>query len=356
MRFRDKKERFELARSRGAELVTASGEFIEEVKIFDYGWNNSSKGRFLFDEKAAHDVMEDFRLAGNDMMIDLEHLSLDTESNAFDPDARGWCTLEVRKDGSLWAKIKSWTSDGMRRLKEKLQRYFSPAFSIDTESKRIESIYNIAICAIPATYNAQPLVEAKRLTGKTFVSLSYGVDMELAKIAVALGLPEGATLDDVLAAIKSLQDGAELADDPPADDPEQEAKALNKLGPKFRGKVVAALAKVPALEEAIKVLKDQQSQSAVTQLIAANQRKLPKHLEKWAAKQSVETLTTFFAEMKEIDEPAPKEPAKTSTEDVTLTADEKRMAASAGQDPAKVLAFKKSQAAKIAAQKEARNG
>jgi len=97
---------------------------------------------------------------GVDCMLDLEHLSLDQESNAYDPDARAWFQLEVR-NGELWAVNVRWTDDGARRLREKTQRYISPAFSIDDEG-RVTEIVNVALVAMPATHGTPALVAANR--------------------------------------------------------------------------------------------------------------------------------------------------------------------------------------------------
>ena len=97
---------------------------------------------------------------GVDLMLDLEHLSLDQESNAYDPDARAWFQLEVR-GGELWAVNVRWTADGERRLREKTQRYISPAFSVDDEG-RVTEIVNVALVAMPATHGTPALVAANR--------------------------------------------------------------------------------------------------------------------------------------------------------------------------------------------------
>ncbi|HMJ55711.1 MAG TPA: phage protease [Polyangiaceae bacterium] len=130
-----------------------------EFRIFESGMNRTSNGDGLFDEQAARDVIARFQKQGVDLMIDLEHQSLDEESVNFDPDARGWCKLEVRK-GELWATNVSWTSDGEARLREKRQRYISPVFGFDKKTRRITNVLNIAITAMPATHKLAPLVAA----------------------------------------------------------------------------------------------------------------------------------------------------------------------------------------------------
>lgn len=107
--------------------------------------------------------MAEFRKRAVDGMIDLEHLSLDEDAPSYDPDARGHYRLEIRKDArnrpELWM-IVSWAPDGEQRIREKRQRYVSPAFYTDGETKRVVSIHNVALCANPATHGAQPLIAA----------------------------------------------------------------------------------------------------------------------------------------------------------------------------------------------------
>lgn len=204
-----------------------------EFRIFSAGINTTSKGAFLFDEQAARDVMADYEAHGVDVMIDLEHLSIANPDRSvnFDPDARGWCKLELR-NGELWATQVSWTPDGEARLTEKRQRYISPVFGFDEKTRRVSEILNIAITALPATDNLDPLVAASRRSHLSQGESSMSPD-QLAAIAEALGLGADANVEDVIATIaamvKKLQgaasgDGdAEDAAEPPEGTPEAAA-------------------------------------------------------------------------------------------------------------------------------------
>lgn len=135
-----------------------------EFRLFVAGWNETEGGRFLFDAEAASATMSAYKTWGVDLAIDLEHQML-AEGIAPDPtakDARGWCKLELRSDGSLWAVDVTWTPDGFARLTEKRQRYVSPAFGFDKETRRVSQIVNVAITAMPATHNTPALVAASR--------------------------------------------------------------------------------------------------------------------------------------------------------------------------------------------------
>jgi phage I-like protein len=148
-----------LARDSGGEPAALPTEF----RIFAAGENQSSKGSTLFDAKAAADVMAAFQREGVDVMIDLNHESLDAPIRTDSGDARGWFGLEVR-GGELWAVNVRWTPDGERRLREGVQKYISPAFTYDDKSGRVTRVLNVALVAMPATYNAQPLIAASRIT------------------------------------------------------------------------------------------------------------------------------------------------------------------------------------------------
>lgn len=130
-------------------------------RMFKAGANDTTKGAFLFDDAAAQSVMAAANAHSVDLMVDLEHLSLDQESRSYDPDARAWLSLEVRPGPELWAVNVRWTDDGARRLRAKTQRYISPAFAVDDENRVIE-IVNIALTAMPATHGTPALVAANR--------------------------------------------------------------------------------------------------------------------------------------------------------------------------------------------------
>lgn len=167
-------------------VETDGDKLPTEVRLFKAGENETEKGTFLFDEKAAELVMAAYQAHGVDRMFDLEHLSLDEDAPNFDPDARAWCKLEVR-DGELWAVDISWTEDGARRLREKTQRYVSPAFATDDED-RVVKIINIALTALPATWQTPALVAARartrdcrKLSGASFQDIQRSIQEALSK-------------------------------------------------------------------------------------------------------------------------------------------------------------------------------
>lgn len=203
-----------------------------EFRIFVAGWNETENGRVLFDLLAARDVMAAYKKHGVDRMIDLEHLSLEDPQKSvnFDPDARGWAKLELRADGSLWAVNVKWTPDGDQRLRDKRQRYVSPAFMADRNTKRVTKVLNIAITAMPATHQTPELMTA---------AAEYGDQPMDPALLELLGLGADATLEDVIASVGALKkkmgealgDGPAEAEAPPADAPADMPEAMAEEPP-----------------------------------------------------------------------------------------------------------------------------
>lgn len=146
-------------------LSLEGGKLPTEFRIFREGLNETDNGPVTFDAAAAAAVMEAYRAHGVDLQIDLEHLSVAPalvtgDARNFDPDARGWCQLELR-GGELWAVNVTWTEDGAARLRARKQRYVSPAIRFDGD-RRVVKILNLAITGMPATHEAVALVASAR--------------------------------------------------------------------------------------------------------------------------------------------------------------------------------------------------
>jgi phage I-like protein len=199
-----------------------------EFRIFRAGLNPTEHGGLLFDDKAASLVMAAFDRRGTDMVIDLEHDSVNplAHANRSDAkDARGYCRLELR-DGELWAAGVSWSPDGEARLLDRRQKYISPIVLYD-DDRRVVEIFNLALVSDPATNYAAPLM------------LSAGgiaMDLEMIKKAldaIASGDGDAAAgiLRDMIAAAAAgdsgdAGDSAALAsDDPDSDTPDEEEDA-----------------------------------------------------------------------------------------------------------------------------------
>lgn len=234
--------------------LSVDGEGVERgpdglpvaFRLFRAGPNETTKGTFIFDAAAAESVMSAAKAYGNDLAIDLEHASLDPDAPNWDPDARGYFNLELR-NGELWAVNVRWSPDGERRLRERTQRYISPAFPRDAEGRVIELV-NIALVAQPATFSTPALIAAHR--GTPMTPYVQKVHSELtARLSIAqkkiAKLADGAAAGDApagkFAAVESAADEA--------------SKALAEVS-KAGGDVDAAMAAVDAARAAVKTFCD----------------------------------------------------------------------------------------------------
>jgi hypothetical protein len=191
--------------------IGSEGKLPVEFRIFRAGVNDTTQGPIVFDADAAEAVMAAYAQHGVDLVIDLAHDSIDEQARVHRndaDDARGWCRLELRDGPELWAVGVTWTPDGARRLTERTQRYISPVVFIDTETNRALEVFNLALCSMPATHNAAPLVAARRTA------------------APAAWEIKSMTAHQVLAAVKAARAGDEEALVALEMTPEQARKAI----------------------------------------------------------------------------------------------------------------------------------
>lgn len=152
-------------------VVALSGDKTppSEARLFTFGVNDTTKGKFVLDRSAALEVMSRYKEHQVDLMLDYEHHSLDPNAIPEQKKASGWGSLEVRDDG-LWLVDIKWTPVAAEYLKNGEFRYLSPAFNVDDDNRIIELV-NVALTNLPATHDAPALVAAsrtRRLAMKTF--------------------------------------------------------------------------------------------------------------------------------------------------------------------------------------------
>jgi phage gp29-like protein len=128
----------------GAKVTKPATSF----RIFVYGGNLTDHRPSYLTREHAASIVRSF--TGRDVMIDLEHLSIDPEAEEYDPDARGWARLEQRNDG-LWAVNVRWSPDGVDRITNEKQLYISPYYDV-TAAGVIVRLTNLALTALPAMY------------------------------------------------------------------------------------------------------------------------------------------------------------------------------------------------------------
>lgn len=368
--------------ARLAVLLAVGDELPTEFRIFRAGKNETTKGAFVFDDVAAKSVMSDYEKHGADVMLDLEHMSLDDAARNWDPDARGWCQLELR-DGELWAVNVRWTPDGEARLRERRQRYISPAFAVDHRTKRITSVLNIAICAMPATHNLEPLIAASERTVTMKLSpndlkLAASLAAVISQLAAAES-PELKTLGTQIDAEldKMMMGGAPSGDPaaPPASSPEAEAAKVAAKAELAAAAVIVAAArdatgKVAAdevkgalvalamarkengeLAEQVRELAKKVERSEVRELVAANRKKITPAIEAKCLAMGKAELEAALELLTERDFATVREPEKKDAQKVVeLSQDELAYCARQGADPKAFLAQKQKLAAARAAE------
>lgn len=351
--------------------LSSGSEPPKEFRIFAAGENDSTKGTVTFDEKAARAVMRAYERQGVDVMIDLEHLSLDPDAPAYDPDARGWCKLEVR-NGELWAVDVRWTPEGARRLREKRQRYISPAF-YDDKSGRVTEIANVAIVAMPATHNAPALVAANRAARRR-IARRWNMNPETIKAAIAAmkdgdgdaalallesliseaaGAGEGEGAEEMMAEgedAEAMADGEEDAE--AMADGEEDAEALaddeeDAKAAKRSRKAASESARVIAqLSAKVAKLEKRSQRADVRELVRLNADRIPPSLEKWALAQSPDVLREFIKHSPKstVQQPPQQNSSDVSSASVALTPEDEKLCRLLGTDASKVLAHKRARA------------
>jgi len=159
-----------------------------------------------FDATSVKRVVDSFNAqmaAGNfpGILVDREHFSLNVEKPS---DAMAWATaVRVADDGSIWTKW-DFTPEGKRLFDEKILVSRSPVLTLKPVKGEKKVFTPTALESIGMT-NTPHFKNLSTLAAARQTQTTKGNEMD-PKILEALGLAEGATLEDVLAAIKALKD------------------------------------------------------------------------------------------------------------------------------------------------------
>ena len=167
------------------------------------------KATIVLDEKSTDKIMEAFRAAVSvpgcpGILVDQDHFSCDTDKPTT---ALAWAK-EIRRaeDGSLWTRWE-FTAKGKELYEGKMLVNRSPVMLLDEvegwrgmgKAFTPYALESIGMTNKPYFKDLSPLAAARE------VNNNKGETMD-PKILEKLGLAEGATLDDVLAAIQALKD------------------------------------------------------------------------------------------------------------------------------------------------------
>ncbi len=268
----------------------AGGALPAEFRIFKAGVNQTTKGDLVFDDKAAAAVMAQYAREGVDLIVDLNHDSVEPAALAARSDAsdaRGWFQLELRA-GELWAVNVRWTPDGARRLSEKTQRYISPVSTYEEETRRVCSLLNVAMCAMPATLGAVPLVAATKTPSCTpkrrmqrFTKVPMSPEL-LKKIlaAIAEGKDDSGLLGEIVAAAAGGEsapageaDPMATAAEPPPAPAGEEPKPAVAASVSALAKALGCATDEEAAQAVIKLQKQVQAQADATAAVELGERR-----------------------------------------------------------------------------------
>ena len=154
----------------------------------------------------------------NDVVIDYEHQSLNTVDNGKEAPAAGWANTFLATDGGLLCVNPQWTPRARAMLENDEYRYISPVFTYDGETGEILRLHSIALTNTPAIDGMKPVV----------LSQSQGHSTIMDTLRELLKLPPEATDENILNAVKALQ---EKADEQPPHSKPKDTKPQDKQEP-----------------------------------------------------------------------------------------------------------------------------
>lgn len=158
----------------------------------------------LIDEEACRRVAGYIKEGGVDLVVDYEH---QTRSDPPVPaPAAGWIK-EIRWDNGISARI-VWNHKAEQYLREREYRYFSNGFLLskadDDTVRLLHGFDHVALTNVPRVINNEPLL-AKSGKGKNKTKEESDLDLLKQLVAItALGLSENATAEEALAAIEKM--------------------------------------------------------------------------------------------------------------------------------------------------------
>lgn len=238
--------------------IGSDGQVLKRIQLMPFGTfqlRGHGGETVTLDKAGAPAVIAASRAfwRSTDMMVDRDHQSIYSAVKGVGGQAAaaGWIkpdSLAVQDDG-IWADVE-WTASALDQLNAREYRYLSPVFTVD-KTGRATRIHNVALTNSPAIEELAAAAAQQH----------QGTQMDLKKIAAALGLGEDATEAQICAAIAALNTTA--------------ASIRTALGAKDGDDLVAAAqtlkaAGAPDPSKFAPIAVVQQLQTQVTELVAAS--------------------------------------------------------------------------------------
>ena len=232
----------------GSTQVRAQLSPFGEFTLHDGGKRN---GTVQHCSKAAFEALvANWKAAGSpDVLVDVDHASARGGST----EAAAWCnSLEVDDNGLQG--VFNLTPKGLELVKNRSYRFVSPGWTLSPDGTPV-SLCSVALTNRP-NLPVKPVVNADETGGRDPDdpnSRKDNPEMDIKKLAAALGLPETATEEEVLAAIKAMQDreaqAAAEAANAKAEEFAENAVKAGKIAANSKEAVKAAYLKSPEVAQ-----------------------------------------------------------------------------------------------------------
>lgn len=172
----------------------------EWILLFASGWGQLGDGtKFLIDQTSFDLVKAFITSRGNEIHFDYEHASLEKTAAP----AAGWIKELIWEEGTGIRARVEWTAKAAEFIANKEYRYFSPVFYIRKSDGRVSGLDSVALTNRPLTSNLTPIL-ARLEAGLEKENNKEEKRMDRKQLIAALGLKEGATDAELLAAIEKL--------------------------------------------------------------------------------------------------------------------------------------------------------
>lgn len=177
-------------------------------------------GKWFIDAEIAGRVIAQLTTAANDMVIDYEHQTLETEDNGKPAPASGWFKQAEWREGSgLWIKP-DWTDRAAGFIAAKEYRYLSAVFPYNKQTGEVLALHSAALTNKPGLDGMEPLAAlCAQYQASSNQNEDLPMDPELKKLLAALGVnvddgqqPTDEQMKTAMAALSALKTKAEDAE------------------------------------------------------------------------------------------------------------------------------------------------
>lgn len=189
-----------------AEIHAQGGTVPDAIQLFPAGTFRATDGRpadapgWTLTAELAARLIQQASARANPYLIDYEHQTLRAEQNGQPAPAAGWFrALEWREGSGLWAVGVEWTERARTMIASREYRFISPVFIYDKQGNVLRLLH-AALTNDPAI-DGMAAAEALAFDPTFDTDTETTMNPELLKL---LGLPETATEDEALEALKAL--------------------------------------------------------------------------------------------------------------------------------------------------------